>query len=234
MEGYREFEFFRGKVRFRQPKSHRLSIVEILFVANLRGIRRKSKVIDLGAGFGALSILIALKHGCHVWAVERDPCMLELLRYNVEINGLSQKVHVVGEDIRSLKDLFEPQYFDVVVTNPPFYRDKVSTNAYHHEKDTTLEDFIRVGGFLLRDGGSFNLLIASNRIIDAISFMKSSNMGITSLRFFYPKINKNGKIMLIHALKNLRPVPNIERPLIINDEKGEYTQEVKDILDGFL
>ncbi|MEN3047127.1 MAG: methyltransferase, partial [Candidatus Hydrothermales bacterium] len=187
MEEYKEFEFFRGKVRFRQPKAHRLSIVEILFVANLKGIRRKSKVVDLGAGFGALSILVALKYGCHVWAVERDPYMLELLRYNLEVNGLKQKVHVVGEDIRSLKNSFGLQYFDVVVANPPFYRGNDSTNIYHHEQDTSLEDFIKIGGFLLKDGGSFNLLIASNRMIDSIFFMKNNNIGVASLRFFYPK-----------------------------------------------
>ena len=88
MEEHKEFGFFRGKVRFKQPKKHRLSIIELLFISNIKGIKKKSKVIDLGAGFGALSILIAIKYGCPVWAVEKDPLMLELLEYNVIKNGL--------------------------------------------------------------------------------------------------------------------------------------------------
>ena len=72
LEGYRKFEFFRGKVRFKQPRAHRLSIVEILFVANLKGIKKSSKVVDLGAGFGALSILTALRYQCQVWAIEKE------------------------------------------------------------------------------------------------------------------------------------------------------------------
>ncbi|MDW8032720.1 MAG: methyltransferase [Aquificaceae bacterium] len=234
MEGYREFTFFRGRVRFRQPNYYRLSVVELLFLANLKGIRKSSKVVDLGSGFGALSLLIALKYGCQVWAVERDPHMLQLLSYNTRANGLEDKVRPVELDIRHVDKVFRPQYFDVVVANPPFYRGGQKKDGYRHEKDTTLEDFLKSTGFLLRDGGSLNLLIASNRLIEAIFHMKNHNINVASLRFFYPTLKKNGKIVRIHALKNLNPDQVVEKPLIINEEKGGYTQEVRSILEGFL
>lgn len=234
MEEYREFTFFRGRVRFRQPHHHRLSIVELLFLANLKGIRRASKVVDLGSGFGALSLLIALKYGCHVWAVERDPHMLQLLSYNIKANGLEERVHPVELDIRHVNKVFRPQYFDAVVANPPFYRGGQKKDGYRHEKDTTLGDFLKSTGFLLRDGGSLNLLIASKRLIEAIFHMENHNIHVASLRFFYPKLEKNGKIVRIHAIKNLNPDQVVEKPLIINEENGGYTQEVKAILEGFL
>ena len=143
LEGYRKFEFFRGKVRFKQPRAHRLSIVEILFVANLKGIKKSSKVVDLGAGFGALSILTALRYKCQVWAIERDPIMLELLRYNVKVNNLEDRIHILDLDLRYIKEDLSPQIFDVVIANPPFYKGQATDNIYHHECDTSLEDFIK-------------------------------------------------------------------------------------------
>ncbi|MCS6876432.1 MAG: methyltransferase [Aquificaceae bacterium] len=234
MEEYKEFSFFRGKVRFRQPREHRLSVVELLFSANLKGIRKKHKVVDLGAGFGALSILTSLKHECSVWAVERDKRMINLLKHNIEINGLRERVHVVELDIRDIKKVFKPGFFDVVIANPPFYNYMQTGNGYHHETDTTLKDFITSGSFLLRDGGSFNILIASERTIEVILYLKERNINASSLRFFYPKTNKNAKIVRIHALKNITPKPIVERPLIINEEGGGYTPEVRTVLESFL
>ncbi len=234
LEESKEFEFFRGKVRFKQTRKHRLSIVEILFVANLKGIRTNSKVLDLGAGFGTLSILISLKYSCHVWAIERDPLMLQLLRENIRLNKLEDKIHILDLDLKHAHNYIRAQSFDVVVANPPFYKGTASNNVYHHETDTSLEDFIRTAGFLLRDGRHFNLLVASNRLVEAILFMKKYRLEVESLRFFYPKLSKNAKIVCIHALKNLKPVPVVEKPLIINEENGEYTQEVKNLLESFL
>ncbi len=234
MEEYKEFEFFRGRVRFKQPKKHRLSIVEILFVANIKGIRKRSKVLDLGAGFGTLSILISLKHSCQVWAMERDHLMLQLLRENIKLNKLEEKIHVLDLDLRNAKNSLKSQSFDVVVTNPPFYTGYNPANVYHHETDTSLEDFIKTASFLLKDGGYFNLLVASNRLVEVIIYMKKHRLEIESLRFFHPKLQKNAKIVCIHALKNLRPLPVVEKPLIINKDSGEYTQEVKNLLDSFL
>lgn len=234
MEGCKEFTFFRGKVRFIQPKAHRLSIIEILFVANLKGIKRSSKVLDLGAGFGALSVLTVLRYGCQVWALERDQLMIELLRKNIELNGLEGKIHLLELDLRRVEDLLKPQSFDVVIANPPFYSGHSSDNAYRHETDTKLEDFIRATGFLLKDGGHFNLLIASNRLIEAIMHMKDYRIRVESLRFFYPKLDRNAKVVRIHALKNLNPNLVVEKPLIINEEGHKYTQEVNAILENFV
>lgn len=234
MVEFKEFEFFRGRVRFRQPRAHRLSIVEILFVANLKGIKRRFKVADLGAGFGALSILTALKYQCQVWAIERDPVMLDLLRYNVKVNNLEDRVHVLDLDIRYIKEALRPQSFDAIMANPPFYKGQATDNIYHHEGDTSLEDFIKSGSFLLKDGRGFNLLIASNRLIETILHMKKYNISLASMRIFYPKYDKNGKVAHIYALKNLKPNLIIEKPLIINEKSGEYTQEVRGILENFL
>lgn len=234
MVEFEEFGFFRGKVRFRQPKAHRLSVVEVLFVANLKGIKGSSRVLDLGAGFGALSILTTIKYGCQVWAIERDRLMLELLKENIRLNGLEDRIHVLELDLRHAKSALRAQSFNTVIANPPFFTGHRAKNQYHHETDTSLENFIETAAFLLKDGGYFNLLTTPERLVEAIFSMKNNRIGITSLRLFYPKLHRNAKIVCIHGIKNLRPRPVIEKPLIINQEGGEYTQEVRSLLESFV
>jgi len=232
----KEFTFFGGKVRFRQPKTHRLSIVEILFVYNLKGIKRKSKVVDLGAGFGTLSILTSLRYGCEVWAIERDNLMLELLDYNVRSNGLEDKVHIIEGDVRFIEKFMEKNSFDVALLNPPFFPKSYGfeNNKFHFEGDTKLEDFIRAVKYLLKDNGKLNLLYTTFRCVEAISILLNNNINPFCFRIFYPKMDKNGKFLHIYAIKNRKGNIVIEKPLIINEQSGEYTKEVKNILESFL
>lgn len=234
MEEYREFGFLGGRVRFKQPKRHRLSVVEVLFVANLRGIKRGSRVVDLGAGFGALSILTALIYPCEVWAVERDPLMLELLEYNVKKNNLSERINIVDADIRSVGERLEKHAYDSVIMNPPFYPSSyLAQNPYHHESDTTLKDFIKSVAYLLKDGGKLNAIISTFRLIEMLFYMEGMNIHPSHLRFFYPKKEKNAKIVRVYAVKNLKPALVVEKPLIINQKNGEYTEEVRETFEKF-
>ncbi|MEZ0361730.1 MAG: methyltransferase [Hydrogenobacter sp.] len=232
----KEFTFFGGKVKFKQPKKHRLSVTEILFLSNVKGIGRKSKVVDLGAGFGTLSILASLKYGCEVWAVERDESMLELLLYNVRINDLTDKVHVVEGDIRFVDKFMQKNHFDNVLLNPPFYPRTYGckNNTFHFEGDTQLTDFLKATKYLLKDGGKVNLLYTAFRWVEAILTLKNNNINPITLRIFYPKMKKDGKFLHIYGVKNSKGYATIEKPLIINRDDGEYTDEVKDILCKFL
>ncbi|ADC89795.1 methyltransferase small [Thermocrinis albus DSM 14484] len=235
METFKEFEFFRGKVKFRQPRRHRLSIIEILFVAHLRGIKRTSTVVDLGAGFGALSVLTALRYSCHVLAVERDSLMLELLRYNVKVNQLQDKVSVVEGDVRDVEHFLKRYTADAVIVNPPFYPAHWGSKdgGYHFEMDTKLEDFIKASSYLLKDGGHLNILIPSFRFLEAVENMKRYNIAPVHVMFFYPKLSKNARLVRIHGRKNMRSQMIIEKPLIINTEDGSYERDVALTLDSF-
>ena len=234
MEECKEFSFFRGKVSFKQPKKHRLSVIELLFVDNLKGIKRSSEVLDLGAGFGTLSILIALKYHSKVWALERDSTMLKLLKYNIELNRLNDKIHIIEGDLKEYKSLIKKSSFDCVVANPPFYREQNVDNPYHFENDTGLNDFINAGVYALRDGGYLNILIPSTRLYEVCRYISNHNISIAYMRFFYPKEDKNAKLVRIVCIKNAKSLVNVEKPLIINTKTGGYTDEVNHVIESMI
>ena len=236
MEEFKEFEFFRGKVKFIQPRQHRLSIIEVLFVSNLKGIKRGSLVADLGAGFGALSILIALKFNCKVLAVEKDKTMLKLLEQNIKNNDLEDRIEVIESDVREINLKLKPQSVSCVVVNPPFYPEVKSTkaNPYHTELEGNLKDFLKSASYILKDGGFLNLLIPSYRLLEVCNIMQSLNIQPAYLKFFHSFVDRNSKIVRIVGVKNLNPKLVVESPMIINHKENKYTQEVWEILERFL
>lgn len=229
------FTFFRGELKLLQPKSHKVSVDLVLFLSFIKGIRKNFKVADLGAGFGFLSISLAKKYPLvEIFAVERDPLMVNIFRKNLSENRIGN-VKVFEADIKEIREVFQRGIFNVVLANPPFfpkaYRGK---NPYHFEQDTDLKDFIEASSYLLKDGGSFYLMIPSFRLKEALLKCEEVNLPPREMRIVYPKLSKEAKIVFIRCRKNLKGPIKVEKPLIINEEDGSYTDEVKNILESYL
>ncbi|MDQ7038850.1 MAG: methyltransferase [Aquificota bacterium] len=229
----KEFTFFRGKLKLVQPEAHRVSVDLVLFLSKVRGVRRSSKVADLGAGFGFLSLVIAKKFGAKVFALERDGGMFRLLEENVKRNELSNLVFPVRCDVRRVDEFFKRGSFDVVVTNPPFFPHGKGDNL-HSEGDTTLGDFLRASSYLLRDGGYLNLMIPSFRIYETFITLQPLNLPPRFMTLVYPKVSKPPKVTFITSIRNVPGPVHVDRPLIINTPEGRYTQEVEGVLEGLL
>jgi release factor glutamine methyltransferase len=75
------------------------------------------RVLDVGAGSGAIALAIADEHpGAHVLAVDRSQDALALARVNVERTGVNGRVELVHGHL--LAGVEGP--FDLVVSNPPY------------------------------------------------------------------------------------------------------------------
>jgi len=232
----KEFSFFRGKLRFIQPEEHRVSVDLILFLSRLRGIKKCSKVADLGAGFGFLSIVIAKKFGCEVYALERDERSFHLLEENVKLNDLGNLVKPMNTDIREHRRSFRRGEFNVVVANPPFYPKEygIEDGGFHFESDTGLKDFVEAASYMLRDGGYMNLLIPAFRLHESFLLMESFNLPPRFLSVVYPTKSKGGKLCIISAIRNCPGPLNMDKPLVVNEEESGYTPEVESLLEGLL
>ena len=228
-----EFTFFRGKLKLVQPERHRVSVDLVVFLSKVRGVRRRSKVVDLGAGFGFLSLVVAKKFGVRVWAVERDPEMLSLLKENIKMNGLEDLVIPVEGDVRAPEGFLRRSSFDVVIANPPFFPSQRG-NGVRFEGDTKLADFLRASAFLLRDGGYLNILIPSFRLYETFVLMSELNLPPRFLTLIFPKLSKKGKLSVVTSVKNVPGPLHVEEPCVINREDGSYTDEVRSVLEGFL
>jgi release factor glutamine methyltransferase len=75
------------------------------------------RVLDVGAGSGAIALAIADEHpGAHVVAVDRAEDALALARVNLDRTGVNERVELVHGHL--LAGVEGP--FDLVVSNPPY------------------------------------------------------------------------------------------------------------------
>ena len=112
-----------GRVRLLQPRrGHRAGSDAVLLAAALRPLAGET-VVDLGAGTGAVGLMMAASGAAEVVFVERDPALAALCRRNIALNGLTGRARVIEADILHMRDgrcADPPIAADIVVTNPPF------------------------------------------------------------------------------------------------------------------
>jgi len=113
-----ETEFYGLKIKVNQNALIPRPETELLVEAVIKRWKPEwSKVLDIGAGSGAISIALAGNiSNARIWASEISPGARALAKRNVASHGLSRRVKIVKADI--FPDLI--QRYDCIVSNPPY------------------------------------------------------------------------------------------------------------------
>ena len=83
--------------------------------------RPRERVCDLGSGTGILGLLLLAREGTlSIDNVELLPEPLRLSEKTAEANGLAIRHHL--RDLRQLQGVLPAGAFDLVVSNPPYFR----------------------------------------------------------------------------------------------------------------
>ena len=158
-----------------------------------------------------------------------DKSKLEKRKKQVKLGNIQTETHKEKDNIWLEK-------FDFVVTNPPYKKletGKVNESEYkyisRHEVTANLEDFIKVSKYLLKDKGSFFMVHRPDRLVDIIELMRKYKLEPKNIRFIYPSVDKSPNLVLIKGIKNAKPFLKIDKPLIVYNQNGEYTDEIYEI-----
>lgn len=172
-----------------KKKGYRFSMDSLLLTefVNLEGVK---KAMDLGTGSGIIAILLAKRSaGVGVTGVELQDDLFDLAMRNVELSSLSDRVEIIKEDIRLLRNRFEEGSFDLIVSNPPYYpagKGRTGPNLERamarHEVTVTMTDIIEASSYLLVEMGKIAIIYPAGRLKEAISAMRKYRIGPGRLR----------------------------------------------------
>lgn len=213
--------------------------LDAVLLAHYPNYRRNWKVFDLGTGTGVMPLLAADDVG-EVYGLEINPVMAALAKRNVELNGLSHKIHIEEGDYRQIAKLYPRESFDCVIANPP-YRPlrQGDLNALHgvaaarHEITAKLEDVIKAAAYLLKFRGRFAMVHLPERLGEIITLMAKHRIQIKRLQFVQPKADKPSNLMLLEGIYGGVPGGmKAEIPLIVHEADGSYTKEILDIYNS--
>ena len=202
-----------------------------------KNIKKDANVLDLGTGTGIISILLCGKTNLkHITGIEIQKDVADMARRSIELNNLENRAQILNEDIRNLSKIFPANSFDAVVTNPPYKKENTGLTSKdktqlisRHEIMCNIEDIAKAASSLLNSNCSIYMVHRPDRIIDIIENLKKYKLEPKIIRFVYSKINKEPNLVLIKATKGAKEFLKVEKPLIVYNEDGTYTDEILEI-----
>ena len=229
-----------GSITLIQPKHGYRFSIEAILLARFIHVRAPDRVLELGAGCGVVSIMMAtLYRPREVVAIEIQPLLAEMISRSAAINGL-KSVRAVCGDIRQKKiTCVEPASFDLVVANPPYRATAAGRENPDHgrriargEGDTVLADFVAASRRYARTAGRVAFIFAARRSAELISAMRSKQLEPKRIRFVYSQIATSASVMLVEARVAGGIEVAIEPPLILYERPGIYTAEARALLSS--
>ena len=211
--------------------------MDAVLLAGYASVRPGEKVLDMGTGTGILPILLAAKTPGESFTgleiQEKSACMA---RRSVAYNGLQDRIRIVTGDIKEAAAVFGPASFDVVVSNPPYMTGnhgllnaEQSRAIARHEVLCTLEDLVRETARVLTSRGRFYLVHRPFRLAEIISVLKAYHLEPKRMRLVYPYVDKEPNMVLLEACRGGNPRIQVEKPLIVYEKPGIYTDEIREI-----
>ena len=199
-----------------------------------KDIPANSRVLDLGTGTGILGILLCGKtHLSEIYGVDIQEEVCEMASRSIRLNNLEDRFKIINKNIKDLNTVFEENSFDVVISNPPYKKDKSGLKnesetklISRHEISASLEDFIKGSSKLLKYNGNLYMVHRPERLSDLFCLLRNYNLEPKKLRLVYSYANSKPKLILVKATKNAKSFLNIDEPLIIYNKDGSYTDEI--------
>ena len=211
--------------------------MDAVLLSGFARVKPGEKALDLGTGTGIIPILLEAKtQGEHFTGLEIQPESADMAARSVRLNHLENKVDIVVGDIKEASALFGASGMDVVTTNPPYMigqhglaNPEDAKAIARHEVLCTLDDILRESARLLRPGGRFYMVHRPFRLAEIMSKMVEYRIEPKRMRLVYPYIDKEPNMVLIEGARGGRSRMTVEKPLIVYQSQGHYTDEIYDI-----
>jgi tRNA1Val (adenine37-N6)-methyltransferase len=210
--------FVNGRLQIIQSrKGYRFSI-DALLLADI--------VVDLGAGCGIISLLLAIqkKPGFMV-GLELQNELVSQAQRNVALNELEEKITVIQADLRHLP--LSTGFADIVVCNPPYRRAQsgrinpdVGKAIARHEIAASLDAVLAASTALLKGKGRLALIYPANRLAETLTKMRRARLEPKRLQLVFPDSASEAKLALIEGRLRARPGLKVLPPIF---GQGDYS-----------
>jgi len=222
-----------GRLKLVQPQRGYRFSVDAILLGRFARCRPGERVLELGAGCGVVSIMIAaLYKPAAVVALELQPALAALIESNAALNRLDT-ISAIGADLRAREIArLAPASFDLIVANPPYRRlnsgrqsPNLSRRIARDESGASLAEFVAAAARYARHGGRFAAIFAAARSAELIAELRARRLEPKRIRMVHPRSDLRASTILVEARKGAGVGVEIEPPLILYAAKGVYSDE---------
>ena len=232
-------QLFDGRLKIIQKKEGYRFSVDAILLAHFASLIEASSIIDLGTGSAIIPLVLARKSAApSIVGVEVQEQLAAMARRTIALNGLTDRISILHNDLRKVRDYLKPSSFDLVVCNPPYYpvtEGRINPDSEkaiaRHEIMATLKDVAAASHYLVKPEGVITIIFPAKRIIDLLDTLKQTGITPKRLRMIHSTCQSEGKLVIIEAVKVGSPELAVEKPFLIYNQGGEYSEEMQTIYD---
>jgi tRNA1(Val) A37 N6-methylase TrmN6 len=235
-------DFLDTGMKIVQRNDHFNFSIDTVLLAGFATINAKiKKAVELGSGNGAMLMLLSMRTTADLCGIEILETSHMLAEKNIGINNLGERITLIKGDIREHGKYFEKQEFDLVLSNPPFFKyegeesavkENKNLSSARHELNSTLEDIVKAGAEVLNNRGYFAIVHRADRVAGILEAMKRFRIEPKRMVFCYSKKKSDARIVLVEGIKNGVEGLKVLPPVYLHDDNGGYSDVVKKMFRG--
>lgn len=208
--------------------------MDAVLLSGFAKIKKDERVLDMGTGTGIIPVLLKSKTpGEHFTGLEIQEECAEMAQRSVAYNNLEQDIDIVCGDIKEAAEIFGAASFHAVTSNPPYMIGQHGLqNPYmakaiaRHEILCTLEDVVSQTAKVLKDRGRFYMVHRPFRLVEIFQVLTRYKLEPKRMQLVYPFKDREPNMVLIEALKGGNSRITVEKPMIVYEKPGVYTEEI--------
>lgn len=202
--------------------------------------KTRGKVVDLCTGNGAIPLFLSARTKAPIVGIELQERLVDMATRSVAYNELEGQIQIQQGDVKGIAKILGSEKYDSVTCNPPYFPVEAAPDKKlsehqaiaRHEIHLNLEEAVGNAASLLKQGGKAAFVHRPGRLIELIAAMKANRLEPKRIQFVYPKVGREANTLLIEGIKDGKPDVKVLPPIIVYEENGEYTAEIKEILYG--
>lgn len=211
--------------------------MDAVLLADYAQAGKNDRILDMCTGTGIVPLLLAARGwGREIAGMEIQEKSADMAKRSVRINGLQDRIHIIRGDIREAASFFDAASFDIVTCNPPYMigghglkNPDPEMAAARHEIYCTFRDVAGQAARLLAPHGYFYLIHRPFRLAEIMDTLREFHLEPKKMRLVYPFVDKEPNLVLIAARRDGRARLEVEKPLIVYEKPGVYTDDIRAI-----
>lgn len=215
----------------------KVSLDACLFGA-LCDVKNSTKILDIGAGTGLLSLMLAQKSQANIDAVELDTNAFLQAQDNIKQSPFSQRIKIHNKSIQAFHQEHPPNQYDTIICNPPFFSDHLKANdpqrnLARHNDTLSFHDLSNAIKTCITHSGLAWLLLPPSEHTRFEESANKNNLYLQKQILFIPRENQPSKLgVWVYGFSNPKKVGH-DSITIYQNSNHQYTQDFQGYLRDF-
>ena len=198
---------YKNRYIYQDKDGFKFSLDSIL-IAEYAHVKDNLKILDMCSGNAAIPLIISTKTKSNIVAFEIQEEIAALAKKSVELNRLENQIEVINDDVNNIANYFNKEYFDIIVCNPPYFKNNSSIHnkeeikaIARHEIKINLEQIFKISFDYLKNNGILYMSHRADRLDEIINIATKYNLNVKELILVQTK-NSDISMILVKCIKN--------------------------------